>query len=360
MSTVIETLFSDSPFSLSKEEKRRLYEAELFRLTKNSYDSCENYQKILNTLSFDVNQPHNVEDYPYLPVRLFKEYDLLNVSKEEVVKTMTSSGTTGQKVSKIYLDRETSTNQTKVLTKICSEFLGNKRRPMLIIDSKAVLKNRNMFSARGAGSIGFSMLGRGATYALDEEMHLDLDAISAFLKKYEGEPILLFGFTFIIWEHFFKELERLDVKLPLDNSVLIHGGGWKKLIDQQVDNETFKQCLASRLGDITVLNYYGMVEQTGSIFMECECGRLHASNYSDIIIRNPKDFSVCGVGEKGLVQLVSLLPESYPGHSILTEDIGELTGEDDCPCGRHGKTFVIHGRIKNAEIRGCSDTYERK
>ena len=155
-------------------------------------------------------------------------------------------------------------------------------------------------------------------------------------------------------------MERLDVKLPLDNAVLIHGGGWKKLIDQQVDNETFKQCLASRLGDITVLNYYGMVEQTGSIFMECECGRLHASNYSDIIIRNPKDFSVCGVGEKGLVQLVSLLPESYPGHSILTEDIGELTGEDDCPCGRYGKTFVIHGRIKNAEIRGCSDTYERK
>ena len=86
MSTIIETLLSDSPFSLSKEEKRRLYEAELFRLTKNSYDSCENYQKILNTLSFDVNQPHNVEDFPYLPVRLFKEYDLLNVSKEEVVK----------------------------------------------------------------------------------------------------------------------------------------------------------------------------------------------------------------------------------------------------------------------------------
>ena len=360
MSAVLETLLSDSPFSLSKEEKRQLYETELHRLTRKSFEKCENYQKILNTLSFEVNQSHNVEEFPYLPVRLFKEYNLLNVPKEEVVKTMTSSGTTGQKVSKIYLDRETSTNQTKVLTKICSEFLGNKRRPMLIIDSKAVLKNRNMFSARGAGIIGFSMLGRGATYALDEEMHLDMDAISAFLKKYEGEPILLFGFTFIIWEHFFKELERLDITLPLDNAVLIHGGGWKKLIDQQVDNETFKQCLASKLGDITVLNYYGMVEQTGSIFMECECGRLHASNYSDIIIRNPKDFSVCGVGEKGLVQLISLLPESYPGHSILTEDIGELTGEDDCPCGRHGKTFVIHGRIKNAEIRGCSDTYERK
>ncbi len=358
--SVIDDLLSESPFSLSKDEKRSLYDKEIGKLTKNSYDNCSSYKKILDILNFDPNAKHKLEEYPFLPVRLFKEYDLLNVPKESVIKTMTSSGTTGQSVSKIYLDRTTSTNQTKVLTKICSEFLGNKRRPMLIIDSKSVLKDRNMFSARGAGIIGFSMLGRGALYALDENMILDLDAVLAFLKKYEGEPIMIFGFTSIIWEHFFKELERLDITLPLDNSVLIHGGGWKKLIDQQVDNETFKKSLSSRCDRITVLNYYGMVEQTGSIFMECECGRLHASNYSDIIIRNSDNFSVCGIGERGLVQLVSLLPESYPGHSILTEDIGEITGEDDCPCGRHGKTFVIHGRIKNAEIRGCSDTYERK
>lgn len=358
--SAIDDLLSESPFSLSNKDKTALYKKEICELTQNSYNNCEEYKKILDITGFNPDAKHELYEYPFIPVRLFKDYDLLNVSKNDVVKTMTSSGTTGQKVSKIYLDRRTSTNQTKVLTKICSDFLGNKRRPMLIIDSKSVLKDRNMFSARGAGIIGFSMLGRGATYALDEEMHLDIEGINAFLERYAGEPIMMFGFTSIIWEHFFKELERLDINLPLDDAVLIHGGGWKKLIDQQVNNDAFKKSLSSRCGKITVLNYYGMVEQTGSIFMECECGRLHASNYSDIIIRNPNDFSVCGIGEIGLVQLVSLLPESYPGHSILTEDTGELTGIDDCPCGRHGKTFVIHGRIKNAEIRGCSDTYERK
>ena len=358
--SAIEELLPKSPFSLSKSEKQKLYVDELGRLTRNAYENCAEYKRILDILGFDTRIKHSTEEYPFIPVRLFKDYDLLNIPRSSVVKTMTSSGTTGQKVSKIYLDRTTSTNQTKVLTKICSEFLGNKRRPMLIIDSKSVLKDRNMFSARGAGIIGFSMIGRGATYALDEDMHLDINAVNGFLKKYAGEPILLFGFTSIIWEHFYKELVRLNLKLDLDGSVMIHGGGWKKLVDQQVDNETFKSSLKGRCGNITVLNYYGMVEQTGSIFMECECGRLHASNYSDIIFRDPKNFSVCGAGEQGLVQLISLLPESYPGHSILTEDIGELLGEDDCPCGRHGKTFAIHGRVKNAEIRGCSDTYERK
>ena len=33
--------------------------------------------------------------------------------------------------------------------------------------------------------------------------------------------------------------------------------------------------------------------------------------------------------QKGLVQLISVLPTSYPGHNILTEDVGEIVGEND-------------------------------
>ena len=107
-----------------------------------------------------------------------------------------------------------------------------------------------------------------------------------------------------------------------------------------------------------VHDYYGMVEQTGSIYMECEEGHLHTSIFSDIIIRDPKDFSECNYGEEGIIQTLSVLPKSYPGFSLLTEDLGVLLGKDDCKCGRLGKYFKINGRIKNAEIRGCSDTYE--
>ena len=94
--------------------------------------------------------------------------------------------------------------------------------------------------------------------------------------------------------------------------------------------------------------------------MECECGHLHASIFSDVITRRKDDFSVCDFGEEGIIQVVSTIPESYPGHSILTEDQGIILGEDDCPCGRKGKYFKITGRIKDAEVRGCSDTYEQK
>ncbi len=101
-----------------------------------------------------------------------------------------------------------------------------------------------------------------------------------------------------------------------------------------------------------------MVEQVGSVFIENSDGYLHCPNFSDVLIRNPRDFSVQPHGTEGLIQVVSLLPKSYPGHSILTEDIGVVMGEDDASNGWKGKYFKILGRAKRAEIRGCSDTFK--
>jgi phenylacetate-coenzyme A ligase PaaK-like adenylate-forming protein len=146
----------------------------------------------------------------------------------------------------------------------------------------------------------------------------------------------------------------------MENGIVIHGGGWKKMQDEAVDSAGFGEALRSVCGASRVHNYYGMVEQTGSIFMECEEGRLHCSVFSDVIVRRHRDFSPCQTGEDGLIQVISLLPGSYPGHSILTEDTGCVTGTDDCPCGRLGRTFIVRGRIARAEARGCSDTYEKR
>ena len=285
---------------------------------------------------------------------------LKSIRDDELVKTMTSSGTTGQKTSKIFLDRTTSSNQQKVLVKIVSEFTGKARLPMLIIDSPSVIKNRQMFSARGAGILGFSILASDRQYALNENMEIDIDGIKHFLQKHNGERVLLFGFTFMIWQYFYKELAKNPGEIDLTNGILIHGGGWKKLQNEAVEPNEFKEELKRVCGISHIHDYYGMVEQTGCIYMECECGHLHASIFSDVITRRTENFEPCEFGEEGIIQVLSSIPESYPGHSILTEDQGVIIGEDDCPCGRLGKYFRITGRIENAEVRGCSDTYERK
>ena len=322
--------------------------------------NCPEYNRMLELTNFDENNIQSYEDIPFLPVRLFKELSLKSVSQEEVVKTMTSSGTTGQAVSKIYLNRATSANQQKTMVKIVNEFTGSSRMPMIILDCPSVVKDRTKFSARGAGILGFSMFASKRIYALDDDMKLDVDDLKEFLSIHHGERILLFGFTFMVWQHFYKELVRLQaegITFDLSNGVLIHGGGWKKLVSEAVSPAEFHNRLKSVCGLDRIHDYYGMVEQTGCIYMQCECGHLHASIFSDVIARRPKDFSVCNYGETGILQVVSTLPESYPGHSLLTEDEGVILGEDDCPCGRLGKYFKINGRLAKAEIRGCSDTY---
>lgn len=354
-----ETFLQAEPYALPKEEKEALLLERLNELTRRHRENCPAYARILDGVFWEGGAS-GLEGVPFLPVRLFKELSLKSVPDTEIVKTMTSSGTSGQAVSRIYLDRTTSSNQQKALAKIVSSFTGAGRMPMIVIDCPSVVRDRRLFSARGAGILGFSIFGTKKFYALDDGMNLDAAGLCEFLEIHQGKPILLFGFTFMIWQHFYKELVRLKsegVTFDLSNGLLIHGGGWKKLQSEAVSRGEFHRRLQDVCGLERIHDYYGMVEQTGCVYMECEYGHLHASVFSDVIVRRPLDFGVCGVGEPGILQVLSSIPESYPGHSLLTEDEGVLLGEDGCPCGRRGTYFRVIGRLKNAELRGCSDTY---
>jgi phenylacetate-coenzyme A ligase PaaK-like adenylate-forming protein len=346
------------PYGFNARQKSAALIEALSQLTQWHASQCSKYRGILNALGAYGTLNRELSDIPFIPVRLFKEFELRSVAREEIFKTMMSSGTNGQQVSRIYLDRETASMQTKVLSRVMGHILGKKRVPMLIIDSPGVLKDRLAFSARGAGILGFSMFGQDVTYALDESMALDVAAIQAFLARHPEGPIFLFGFTFMIWQYFVLPLLKGGFQLPLERGILLHGGGWKKLQNEAVDNNQFKQALHEVVGLTQVINYYGMVEQTGSLYMECEQGHLHTPVFSDVIVRRVDDFEPAAHGEEGVIEVLSMLPRSYPGHALLTEDRGTILGEDDCPCGRLGKYFHVHGRLAQAEVRGCSDTHE--
>lgn len=182
-------------YEWDRAKKRAFLDAELSDLTDWHAARCPEYARMRDAWPA---REEGFEALPFLPVRLFKELTLKSVPDEALHRTMTSSGTTGQQVSRIYLDRETSALQSKVLSRIMGEFLGKQRLPMMILDTSAVIKNRAMFSARGAGILGFSMFARDKVFALDEHMELDREGLEAFLKKHEGEDIFLFGFTFMI------------------------------------------------------------------------------------------------------------------------------------------------------------------
>lgn len=375
----LEELFKIAPYSLEQAKKEKLVTKLLKDLTALHYENCKEYQEIIDTLYGDeivdsktdvcktgdsrsnakskIESIASINDVPFIPVRLFKLFELLSVPRDVVFKTLTSSGTSSQVKSKIFLDKVNLNNQTKTLNHIITSYLTTSRLPMVIFDTSMIKKDRTMFSARGGGVIGFSLFGRKPIYALDENMELDIEALETFFKEHQDERVLFFGYTFMIWQYIVKVLEEKNLKFNFKNAVLFHTGGWKKLQSEAVEPKEFIERVKNVLGHVEVFNQYGMAEQLGSVYIECEYGHMHPSNFSDVIIRRAKDFSVADIGEKGLMQLVSVIQTSYPGHSILTEDQGVILGVDNCPCGRMGKFFKIFGRIKNAELRGCSDTF---
>jgi hypothetical protein len=297
----------------------------------------------------------SIECLPFLAVRLFKQLELRSIEPEQVFKVLQSSGTTSQTAAQVFLDKATSARQSKTLVNILQGTIGKQRLPMLIIDAPSIVKDPK-FSARAAGIQGLAFFGRDHTYALDDNMQPNWPVIEAFCEKYQEQPILIFGFTFMLWAYFIHALKQQNKRLNLTQAIVLHSGGWKKLEQQKVDNNTFKAEVKQTIGAHKVHNFYGMAEQVGTIFVECTQGHLHAPLLADVIVRNPYDLSVCKMGEQGIIQVLSALPTSYPGFSLLTEDLGRVTAIDTCPCGQKGLTIAIDGRLPKTEVRGCSDT----
>lgn len=347
------------PYSLKAQEKTPALLSQLHALCHFHQQHCPPYARLLAAqwpgLSATAT-PDHLAQLPYLTVRLFKQMSLSSISAEQTVKTLYSSGTGGAP-SKIVLDRDSAALQSKILVKIMQHWLGKARLPMLILDHPGVITDRANFSARGAGIQGLSFMGRNHCYALHDDMSLNLPAIQQFVANFAAGPVLLFGFTFMVWQYFIQALQTAGPPINLPHATLLHSGGWKKLQQQAVGNTEFKQAVLAQTGIRRVHNFYGMVEQIGAVFVECEHGHLHCPVYSDVLVRRPGSWALADIGETGVLQLLSTLPRSYPGHSLLTEDQAVLLGEDNCRCGLPGKYFQIIGRLPQAEARGCSDTF---
>ena len=323
-------------------------------LNKYHYNKCKIYKKIINGFSFDIKKNNKLENLPYLTTSIFKHFDIHSLSKKKIFKVLTSSGTSNQIPSKIYLDKKSTINQTFVLKKTFHDFFNDSERyPMLVIDRPLSLNSKNTYSARTAAILGFSIFGRNIVYALNNDLTLNKKVVENFFKKNKKKNYI-FGFTSLLWFNFINQLVKDKNYIDMSNSSIIHGGGWKKLEKQKVSNSLFKKYIKKKFKIKKIHNYYGMIEQIGSVFFECEKGFFHTSVLNDIIVRK-NDGKVLENKKSGIIQLLSILPTSYPGHNILTEDVGSIIGENNCICGRKGKYFKVYGRVEKAEVRGCSN-----
>jgi acyl-protein synthetase LuxE len=363
----IDRLLAMPPYAQPPEERQ----ASLLDALKEELDYASQrhsgYSNYIKHWPSDYRSATRVADLPYLPVRILKANPPLSlVSNDEVKRTLTSSATTSQMPSRVVLDSPTARRMTKGIVSIVRDFIGSARRPYLVVDTASFLGGGGDLGARGAAIQGLQPFASETTHCLTASAHgdltLDREKLKQFAQDRQDTEVLVYGFTFILWNHLVKPLAAEGVCLNLPNARILHSGGWKRLQDQAVEKTVFNEQLARVVGcsPDRVVDFYGMVESVGVIFPDCSAGNKHGPAFGDVIVRNPLTLEPVAAGEHGIVQVCSILPTSFPGHLLLTEDMAQVLSYDGCPCGRRGISFRFAGRVPKAELRGCGNIENKR
>jgi hypothetical protein len=359
----VESLLATLPYSQPPEERQ----AGLLAILKEELDyACQRhpgYRNYVQSWPLDYHYASRVSDLPFLPVGILKaDPPLTLVDREEIKRTLTSSATTSQLPSRVVLDSPTSRRMTKGVVSIVRDFIGASRRPYLVVDTSDLRGGgANALGARDAAIQGLQPFANGTTYCLSlndqGELELDRDRLKEFAKDRQDSEVLVYGFTYILWNHLVKPLMAEGICINLPKARILHSGGWKRLQDQAVEKTVFNQQLARMFGcsPERITDFYGMVETVGVIYPDCSEGNKHGPVFGDVIVRNPLTLEPVAEGEYGIVQVCSVLPTSFPGHLLLTEDRAQVMAYDGCPCGRRGISFRFAGRIPKTELRGCGN-----
>jgi len=357
-----DAVLSQDPYSLLDAEKCTALLPIIREQLKAARLNNRQIDNLFTKTGTDIDTLRSLEEVPCIPVQMFKHFDLRTCPEQDIAKILQSSGTTGSTPSRIPLDKSTTMNQIKALKTILADYLGKSRRVFLVIDHEGINSPQMAFSARTAGVRGLSIYAKKTFYLLKEEngkLVLNLPVIREVIANYSGDEVYAFGFTYIIWTTFMEQIKREDIRFSFKGFTLFHGGGWKKMQDLAVSKEQFSSSVADVFGTQpeTILDFYGMAEQTGIIFVDCPEGNKHVPAFSQVIIRDPFTLESCPPGKPGLIEVMSILADSYYDQAVLTEDLGVLVGVDDCPCGRKGRYFRFVSRVEKAEVRGCGDTF---
>ena len=311
------------------------------------YGENATYRRILRDCKAD---PKTLSELPFLHIRNFK---LFSFASSNFSRSVISSATSGK--SSTFIIDDIGLNERNISTKaIGKKFLGDDNSSLVILnDRKQLFKNAVPASLMAALSLKY--LAKKQIFALNNGLDVDSFKYETINRLCSNDnSIIIHGLTWQLLEicnnkKIAEILKNLFMHKRLKFST---SGGWKNneaiALTYNRLNELLKITfdLKSNLFD-----FYGMTEHPGIIYPLCKMGYRHVPTWSKVLIRDIKSKRVI-FNKEGQIQLLSGLPQGYPGHSILTEDIG-IAFEKQCECGLAGDIFQFKRRLHKAESRGC-------
>ena len=364
----VDRLIELGPFDYSKDTDSLFMQA-MRECVEHHFQHSSEYRAFLESQEFapdTLTGPDSLARLPFVFVNIYKHYALKSVPDGDIVLTLTSSGTGGQK-SRIFLD-QMSLDRVRLIARKVYQGLG------MVNQEQEVNYLLFTYDPRVADDLGTAFTDELLTgftrvkakyYALQwddtrDDFFFNRPGVLKTLMAYEQEgiPVRLVGFPAFIHEilTIFKREYGRSFRMHPDSWVLT-GGGWKSQEDQAVSRDSLRAFVAEVLGisGENIRDLLGMVEH-GVPYVECHRGRMHVPIYGRVVVRDTISLEPLDFGQVGMLSFITPYLRSYPSVSILTGDFG-MTHEG-CDCGLKGPVVEILGRAGTVKHKGCAISAE--
>lgn len=305
---------------------------------RRQYALCPQYRQYADLLEAAPDRVRDIADIPFLPIRFFKQYDIISSAEPQPVapqKIFFSSSTTGQTPSR-HCVTDVSLYERSFLTGF-RHFYGAPEDYVILALLPAYLEREGsslvymadrLIRESGRPESGYYLYDHDRLYSTLAEL------------RGRGQKTLLLGVAFALLD--FTEKYRLEG--PNDSWLTVMETGGMKGRREELTREELHRRLGTGFSLRAVHSEYGMCELLSQAYSAGD-GVFRTPAWMKVVIRDINDpFRESAPGERGIIHIIDLANRNSCSF-IETEDTGRAY-----PDG----SFTIEGRLQGSERRGCN------
>ena len=312
-------------FQLQSETEFRSLAVEVARF---QLENCAIYRDFARLMNME--EVNRFEDIPYLPIRFFKEVEVVSTPVPEKPVVFMSSGTGEQGRSKHIVTDPSLYQQSYSLG--FKQYFGNPKDWVIL----ALLPNYLEQGNSGLVNMVEGLISQSehplSGFVLNEMEHIHERYLQALAS---GRKCMLFGVSYAL-------LDLAEQGKDFAQAVVVETGGMKGR-RKELTKPELHEALKQGLNTVEIHSEYGMTELLSQgycgpdlIFRTPSWMRVMLRDVSDPQARVPE-------GQRGAINIIDLANLNSCSF-IATDDLGKLV-----PGG-----FLFEGRVNHADIRGCN------
>lgn len=293
------------------------------------------YREYCSLLNTDITAINKIDQVPFLPIEFFKTHKVVTGSYP-IQKIFTSSGTTGQQVSRHFVADLSLYEES--FSQCFEQFFGSPTDLCLLAllpsylereGSSLVYMVQKLIEKTGSPDSGFF-----------RNNHEDLN--SQLLKvEQQQKPALLLGVTFGLLEFITRYCPSLHC------TKVIETGGMKGR-GEELTRDALHRKLSEAFQSKNIYSEYGMTELLSQAYL-LDDRKFHTPPWMKVLIRDVNDpLQLIGHGKTGAVNIIDLANIDSCSF-IATADLGRTFTDD---------TFEQLGRMDDSDVRGCNLMWE--